>query len=358
MRTLFSLSAILLAAFAMGQNKLQFETMSHDFGEIQEMAGPVEFTFNFTNNGEEPIKITHVKASCGCTTPGWTKEEVMPGETGFVMARYNPRNRPGRFRKSLRITASDPSVNRILYISGIVKPKPKTPEEAFPVQVGDFRIKQRALNFGKITTEKLVTKMFDVLNYSDTVSSLDAEAMVLPAHVQIEMVGEPLNPRQVGQLKVTYDPIKKNDYGFVSDQIQLTENDGEQPLSVMAVIEEFFPEMTAEELDASAKLQISDRSFDFGKVTAGTTVEMSFELTNAGNDKLLFRAIKSNCGCVTYDIKKNNIKKGKSQTLNVSFDTSDMRGNQYKSVTIYSNDPTAPTQIITIRGSVAEEKED
>ena len=69
------------------------------------------------------------------------------------------------------------------------------------------------------------------------------------------------------------------------------------------------------------------------------------------------RAIKANCDCITYEIKKNSIKKGKSQTLTATFDTSNLRGNQYKSLTIYSNDPVAPTQIITIKGKI-ERKED
>ena len=128
MRTFFSISTLLFFLTSLAQSKLEFITVDHDFGEIREEAGPAEFTFHFVNNGEAPIRITHVKASCGCTTPGWTKEEVMPGDSGFVKAKYNPRNRPGRFRKSLTITTSDPSANTRLYIMGFVKPKPKTPE--------------------------------------------------------------------------------------------------------------------------------------------------------------------------------------------------------------------------------------
>ena len=106
--------------------------MDHDFGEIKEEDGYAEHTFNFVNVGDAPITITQVKASCGCTTPGWTKEEILPGDSGYVKARYNPRNRPGRFRKSLRITTSDAPSNQTLYIMGIVKPKPKSPEQEYP----------------------------------------------------------------------------------------------------------------------------------------------------------------------------------------------------------------------------------
>ncbi len=335
----------------LAQGKLDFEVTDHNFGDINEESGPAEFTFYFVNNSEQGVKITNVKASCGCTTPGWTREVVMPGDSGYVKAKYNPRNRPGRFRKSLRITTTDPKSNQTLYISGFVRPKPKTPEQEYPVVLGNFRLKYRGLNMGKITTEKVVDKTFDIYNNSDTIELLDSEKLILPDHIKMMIVPSSLKPGEVGQIKVSYDPEKKNDFGFVSDNIQYA--DSEENLSVMAVIEEYFPEMTAEELDNAPKLEISDRSLDFGKVTAGTVIEAEFNLSNIGKEKLHFRAIKSNCGCITYELKNKGIKKGKSQKLKIFFDTSEMRGNQYKSITIYSNDPVTPTQIISIKGNVS-----
>lgn len=351
MRPILTVLSLLVFMTSTGQSKLDFEKVDHDFGEIKEESGSAEFTFHFKNTGQESIRITGVKASCGCTTPGWTNEEVMPGDSGYVKAKYNPRNRPGKFRKSLRISTTDASSNMTLYISGFVKPKPKTPEQLYPVNLGLFRLKYRGMNMGKITTEKVVEKSFDIYNSSDTVETLDLSKMTLPEHIKVTLVQGSLNPREVGEILVSYDPILKNDYGYVSDNIRL-ENDSEENISVIAVIEEFFPEMTADELDKAPKLTIAERSYDFGKVKAGTKLEIEFELKNTGKEKLYFRTVKSNCGCITYELKNKGIKKGKSQTLRVLFDTSEMRGNQYKSITLYSNDPVTPTQIITLKGKV------
>ncbi|GAB4231585.1 MAG: DUF1573 domain-containing protein [Ekhidna sp.] len=336
--------------FSFGQSSIKFEVVDHDFGEIREEDGFAEYTFNFVNSGDKPVKITQVKASCGCTTPGWTKEEVMPGDSGFVKARYNPRNRPGKFRKSLRISTSDPASDQTLYIMGMVKPKPKTPEEEYPIVAGEFRLKYRGLNMGKVTTEKPVSKTFDIYNPTDSTLFLRNDGVV-PSHISVSLADDSLAAGQSGKLVVSYDPIAKDDYGFVSDNVKLSASD-EEGVSVMAVIEEFFSPMTADELDEAPKLEISDRVFDFGSVEQGAVIETAFELTNRGKKKLEFRAIKSNCGCLTYEMKKSAIKKGKTETLNVSFDTSDMRGNQYKAITIYSNDPVNPTQLVTIKGTV------
>ena len=351
MRVVFSVLALLILMSTVAQSRLDFAKVDHDFGEIREKEGAAEFTFHFVNNGEEPIRITNVKASCGCTTPGWTEKEVMPGDSGYVAAKYNPRNRPGRFKKSLQISTTDAGSDQTLYISGFVKPQPKTPEQEYPVNLGVFRLKYRRLNMGKITTEKVVEKTFDIYNGSDTIATLNQDEMILPEHISISLVQDSLNPGETGEIKLSYDPIKKNDYGYVSDNIR-SGGEFEENLSVIAVIEEYFPEMTAEELDNAPKLEVSDRSYDFGKVTAGTMLEIDFELTNKGQEQLFFRSVKSNCGCIAYELKNKGIKKGKSQMLKVFFDTSEMRGNQYKSITVYSNDPVTPTQIITIKGNV------
>ncbi|HMV03758.1 MAG TPA: DUF1573 domain-containing protein, partial [Chitinophagales bacterium] len=58
---------------------------------------------------------------CGCTTPDWSKEPVMPGKTGSVKAQYNM-SREGTFRKSINVTTKG-GENVVLYISGNAIPQ-------------------------------------------------------------------------------------------------------------------------------------------------------------------------------------------------------------------------------------------
>lgn len=338
-----------------GQAKISFMDETHDFGEIEEEDGYAEHTFTFINEGDKPITISRVKASCGCTTPGWTKEQVMPGDSGFVKARYNPRNRPGKFRKSLRLTTTEASQNKVLYISGFVKPKPRSLKDEYTIGAGDLRLKYRSMNLGKITTEKTVKKSFDVYNAGQDSIELQQALMRIPDHIQLAMVPYRLAPGAKGELIVTYDPVAKDDLGFISDNITIQTDSVvtiRNEFYVLATIEEFFPLMTPEKLDKSPKLSIDERVYDFGRVKAGEVVAIAFELKNSGKEKLNLRKIKSNCSCVTYEIASSNIKKGKSLSLRVLFDTTDRRGNQYKTITIFSNDPTGPTQMITLKGVV------
>ncbi|MEM6831303.1 MAG: DUF1573 domain-containing protein [Bacteroidota bacterium] len=346
---------LILTHVIFAQAKLSFDEESHSFGDIEEEAGYAEHTFSFVNTGDQPIKISNVKASCGCTTPGWSKEQVMPGDSGFIKARYNPRNRPGRFRKSLRITTTQPSENKVLYISGFVKPKPKSIEEEFTISAGRLRLKYRSMNMGKMTTEKPVQRKFQVYNAGSDSLELLQDMMQVPTHIELALEPEKLAPKQKGNLLVNYDPSAKNDLGFISDNITLetdTAGGSKNEFYILSTIEEYFPEMTEEELEKAPKLVIEERVFDFGRVKAGEVVGAEFTLTNDGKDKLNFRKIKSNCSCVSYEIGSKNIKKGKSVSLKVLFDTTDRKANQYKTVTLFSNDPTAPTQVVTIKGVV------
>ncbi len=97
----------------------QFEKESHDFGELPE-GDKHAYEFSFTNVGAEPLIIKGVKASCGCTTPIWPKEPIMPGETATVKAVYNTKGRVGKFNKAITITSNAITPTKRLYIKGEV----------------------------------------------------------------------------------------------------------------------------------------------------------------------------------------------------------------------------------------------
>ena len=121
MKLLLTLSFILFSFFNSFSQKSEivFETPEYNFGDIQENKGKVSHKFSFTNNGKESIRILTVKPSCGCTTPNWSKDEIKPGKKGFIIAEYNPKGRPGVFRKSLSVITND-NRRSLIFIKGKV----------------------------------------------------------------------------------------------------------------------------------------------------------------------------------------------------------------------------------------------
>jgi len=99
---------------------------THDFGTIPE--GPVaEYKFDFVNTGKQPLIIQNASASCGCTTPEWPKEPILPGKKGIVTVKYNTQGRVGPFRKDVYIQSNAVSdkARYELHITGTVKPADK-----------------------------------------------------------------------------------------------------------------------------------------------------------------------------------------------------------------------------------------
>ena len=121
MNQLLTLSFILFSFFNSFSQKpeIVFETPEYNFGDIQENKGKVSYKFSFINNGKESIRILTVKPSCGCTTPNWSKDEIKPGKKGFIIAEYNPKGRPGVFRKSLSVITND-NRRSLIFIKGKV----------------------------------------------------------------------------------------------------------------------------------------------------------------------------------------------------------------------------------------------
>lgn len=102
------------------QAEVKFVKETHDFGSIPQGV-PATYEFTFTNTGKAPLIITNAAASCGCTTPEWTKEPIKPGKTGFVKATYNAAS-PGPFTKSVTVVSNAKNSTVILYLKGDVKP--------------------------------------------------------------------------------------------------------------------------------------------------------------------------------------------------------------------------------------------
>jgi len=75
-----------------------------DFGSIPKNV-PVTHTFKFTNNGKDPLIISSVQASCGCTVTDYSKDPILPGGSGYVKATYDAA-KIGVFNKTVTVNAN------------------------------------------------------------------------------------------------------------------------------------------------------------------------------------------------------------------------------------------------------------
>lgn len=103
---------------------VQVKESSHDFGKIPQ-GRPVTYTFEIVNIGKEPLKLDNVVASCGCTTPVWSKDPIAPGATAKIQVGYNA-YAEGFFEKPITIQYNN-GQTKMLTIKGTVYKAPPAP---------------------------------------------------------------------------------------------------------------------------------------------------------------------------------------------------------------------------------------
>lgn len=111
--------------------KIQFVSEEYNYGSIYANSGHDGLAeFKFVNTGNEPLILTNVKTSCGCTSPFWQKEPLNPGDTGKIVLKYANLSQPHTISKSATVQSNaidKPTV--VIRITGTVVAKP---EEVMP----------------------------------------------------------------------------------------------------------------------------------------------------------------------------------------------------------------------------------
>ncbi|MCF8308125.1 MAG: DUF1573 domain-containing protein [Bacteroidales bacterium] len=86
----------------------------YNYGKIYRNSdGTCQFTF--TNTGKEPLVLSKVRSSCGCTVPEWPRKPILPGKKETIDVEYDTK-KPGRFHKTITIYSNaekSPIVARI-----------------------------------------------------------------------------------------------------------------------------------------------------------------------------------------------------------------------------------------------------
>jgi len=349
------LTLIGTATVAQQAKPSMFREESFDFGTISEEGGPVSHEFVFTNTTTRPVKILSVQASCGCTTPAWSKEAIAPAQTGFVQASFNPKGRPGTFNKTLTVTTDLDASPVILVIKGQVESLGKAPIESdYQVANGNWKLRTGSFNLGKVfTKDEFAVHEFPFINSGQKPVAVVGKATT-PAYIRVEVVPASIPPGGRGVIRVGYNGKMRAQYGFQMDNVEITTDDELEPVksfTVRATIEDYFAPLSAEEQAKAPRLTVST-SMDFGRVRQHGEVTREIPIANTGKKELQIKALQGNCNCLSVSAPKTTLKPGETTQMRVTFKPEDRSGSANKAVTIYSNDPVSPVQRVTLAAYV------
>ena len=97
---------------------LKFDKELINYGKIA-LGSDGTRVFEFTNIGDEPLIITKVKSSCGCTIPKKPEKPIMPGEKGKIEVSYDTK-RLGGFSKVITIFSNAKTERKAIKIKGYI----------------------------------------------------------------------------------------------------------------------------------------------------------------------------------------------------------------------------------------------
>ena len=102
--------------------EITFEKKTHDFGKVID-GEKVSYSFKFKNTGIEPLILSNVTSSCGCTVPEWPREPILKGKSASVKVKYDT-NRIGPINKTITVISNAKEASVQLKIIGNVVEAP------------------------------------------------------------------------------------------------------------------------------------------------------------------------------------------------------------------------------------------
>lgn len=222
---------VCLSVFAQ-TGDFKFSEESFDFGAVNEGVQATH-EFAFTNTGSSPIIISNVRASCGCTTPDWTKDPIPPGGQGKIKASYNSKGRPGVFNKSITITSNATESQKVLFIKGVVNRVEAKPEysESELKKSAEVKLDKNEYDFGKVERGQKVSKEFRIKNTGKSPLTITKSQSACNC-ITYKMTPETLEHGKSGKLEVIYGPYKD---GANTDVFTLFTSDLNNPTTVLTL---------------------------------------------------------------------------------------------------------------------------
>ena len=354
-KLLLFLSVSALSMSLLSQPVMKLSATEHDFGTFREEDGKQKYDISVTNSGNAPLVIQNIVASCGCTTPEWTKEPIPAGGTGKITAIYDPKDRPGQFNKTLSVYTNSKPEMLVLTIKGEVIPREKTVEELFMFPVGTVRFESNHLAFTNVKKTEKKIRVMQVINTSRDPVKIEFDQM--PVHLSLRANPETLKPGQKGIIEGTYDATKNPGWGNVNDMVKVKLNGVVQEnvyYYVSANLVEDFSKMTREDLENAPVFQIASTTVNLGKLPGASQKEVEFKFTNAGKSDLIIRHLRSTCGCTA--VQQGNvgtgIKPGESSSIKAVFSTGTYNGKVAKAIYVYTNDPKNSEVVLVLNAEV------
>lgn len=332
------------------QGRLRIIDRAHDFGLMKEAAGPQTGHARFVNDGTDPVSITEVRPSCGCTSADYPKEPVAPGDTAIVSFTYDPFMRPGRFEKTVKVY-SDDGGRYVVHISGNVLGTPESLESMYPVDAGAARLSDSVIDAGDVVMGKAPTRFLTL--YTTSLDSIRASISSPVKALTVETSHPVTGPGDLSTYTLTFNTLDYPEYGPVEIPLTLsvTPGDPSAPSPQLTYRALVLPDANRLARKHGAKApacELSPDPIDLGDISASGDSPVTRELTIANTGKGEMQVLRVYCDspAVTFGKIPAKLKPGKQATVRLRIDSSALpQGPHRLPIRVITDDPLHVQQI-------------
>ena len=104
--------------------EIAFTESSKNFGDITQ-GEVVEHTFKYENTGNQPLILSNVLVTCGCTATNWPRDPVAPGKSAEITVRFDSKGKNGAQNKIITVVSNAVNPREKVSIKANVLPKKK-----------------------------------------------------------------------------------------------------------------------------------------------------------------------------------------------------------------------------------------
>lgn len=327
---------------------LRFSRPEWNFGDIREEDGKVTHTFIGRNEGDEPLVIVEVTATCGCTVTSFSRKPVLPGEETPITVTFDPRNRPGSFTKELSVFSSRRERLARLRITGNVAARELSLEEEYPFDFGEgLRLDGNFHSFAYLYRGQEAATRFEAVNTTDEPMTLRLEPTTPDGFLKFTYPCK-LAPGERFRIGIScLIPTDSPRYGTVREEVALLVNGRRAGRTITLHGIAVDPQ---EKKGPAPRMQPGETIIRFGtqRRSAGSRTQ-PLRIANTGTGTLFVRAVESQPGIGCSLQPGERVAPGKTLEATVTLDPGALDyGAVSKRLLIVTNDPVHPSRTLRV----------
>ncbi len=322
---------------------IDFDTKSKDLGRVEE-GTKLEFYYEITNKGNEPLKISKVKGSCGCTNVRVEKDELAPGEITKLLGVFNSKGRPGLQTKTITVTSNDPRQSNATltfktYVSQEISVKPRS--------IGFYRVSNEALTTRTLQIDSTADIPLEIKDIKVTGTDI-VEARVqsqgpLPLDRDAKTSGTKEGTRTVIELSIQPGvPI-----GRQRGKLEITTNHPKKPLLEVPI-----------SADVTGDLSVSPRLLFYNRAKPGEPATRGLVVSSSSGTPFNITGVEAGDVPVTWKYGESDKPEVQRITFTLTLPEDQQQGGYNAQITLKTDHPRQPLIELPVRASVRRPKPD